>query len=417
MSANKDGSTAMSRSRLTSWNSRMAPLCIHSHRPCRNGWQLERCTGVPVDARMWANSSGVRIRPGDLPQVLVVPGGVDTLEDGRSVAVAVAVPADPEPVAVRRGGAETGVQALVDDRVLRAEQQVLGEDRVSGVSHPSAHGLSESGREARGNNIDVPEGTDRRARHAHRHRPVDAATAPVFCLLSRGNLHSTIGDLQRYDPEGGIGMTDLLTRWRALPLMWSEALRALVCLLPMVVATALDRTTYLVTLGQGAFFYSSIFLPRKFGGRFVMGSLVVALGLGFYLIGGTVAPYPLVAVLFTFFVCLNLSFISAWTVGGPLALTLVMIYTAGLNTGSPEKASANFLVFAFVMGWSAIISLLPFWTPVPPPPVNERPAHRGTCRAGSSDGHRHRRGPGHLLFCRIRQDRLGPQRRRQCRAV
>ena len=48
-----------------------------------------------------------------------------------------------------------------------------------------------------------------------------------------------------------------------------------------------------------------------------------------------------------------------------------MIYTAGLNTGSPEKASANFLVFAFVMGWSALISLLPFWTPVPPPPVNE----------------------------------------------
>jgi hypothetical protein len=42
-------------------------------------------------------------------------------------------------------------------------------------------------------------------------------------------------------------------------------------------------------------------------------------------------------VLFTFFVCLNLSFMTTWTVGGPLALTLVMIYTAGLNTGSPEK--------------------------------------------------------------------------------
>src|SRR6478735_6433768 len=65
------------------------------------------------------------------------------------------------------------------------------------------------------------------------------------------------------------------------------------------------------------------------------------------------------------------SFLTIWKVGGPLALTLVMIYTAGLNTGSPEKASTNFLVFAFVMGWSALISLLPFWTPVPPPPVNE----------------------------------------------
>ena len=77
--------------------------------------------------------------------------------------------------------------------------------------------------------------------------------------------------------------------------MWSEALRALVCLLPMLVATALGRTTYLVTLGQGAFFFSSIFLPRRIGARFVMGSLVLALGLGFYLIGGAVAPYPWVA--------------------------------------------------------------------------------------------------------------------------
>ena len=73
----------------------------------------------------------------------------------------------------------------------------------------------------------------------------------------------------------------------------------------------------------------------------------------------------------TFFVSMNLCFMSGWKVGGPLALTLVMIYTAGLNTGSPEKASTNFLVFAFVLGWSALISLLPFWTPVPPPPVNE----------------------------------------------
>ena len=48
---------------MISWNPRMAPLCIHNQCPCRNGWQLERCTGVPVDARMWANSNGVRIRP------------------------------------------------------------------------------------------------------------------------------------------------------------------------------------------------------------------------------------------------------------------------------------------------------------------------------------------------------------------
>ena len=49
------------------------------------------------------------------------------------------------------------------------------------------------------------------------------------------------------------------------PLLWTEALRALVCLVPMLVATAIDRTTYLVTLGQGAFFFSSLFLPETTG--------------------------------------------------------------------------------------------------------------------------------------------------------
>src|SRR6476619_4444788 len=177
-------------------------------------------------------------------------------------------------------------------------------------------------------------------------------------------------------------MTDVLAKWRTWPLAWSEALRALVCLIPLLVATALDQTTYLVTLGQGAFFFSTLFLPPRLSGRIVMGSLVVALGLGFYLIGGAVAPTPWIAVVFTFFVCVNLSYLSGWKIGGPLALTLVMIYTAGLNAGSPQKASANFLVFAFVMSWSAVISLLPFWTPLPPPPVNENQATRELSEQG-----------------------------------
>jgi len=131
--------------------------------------------------------------------------------------------------------------------------------------------------------------------------------------------------------EGVDSMTDPLATWRALPLLWSQALRALVCLLPLLVATAIGQTTYLVTLGQGAFFFSTLFLPRRIGGRIVLGSLVVALGLGFYLVGGTVAPTPWIAVIFTFFVCVNLSFLSGWKIGGPLALTLVMIDTAGLK--------------------------------------------------------------------------------------
>ncbi|TQM62874.1 FUSC family protein [Humibacillus xanthopallidus] len=165
-------------------------------------------------------------------------------------------------------------------------------------------------------------------------------------------------------------------------LMWTEALRALVCMAPMVVYAALGHSTYLVVLGQGGFFFSSLFLPSKTEARMVMGSVILALGLGFYLMGGAVAPYPLVAVAFTFMVCLNLSFLSGWAVGGPLALTLVMIFTAGLNTGGPEKASANFLAFAAVLGWSAIISLLPVWTPIPAPKVDPTVPDRDLAEQG-----------------------------------
>ncbi|MCU0667541.1 MAG: FUSC family protein [Patescibacteria group bacterium] len=155
-----------------------------------------------------------------------------------------------------------------------------------------------------------------------------------------------------------------------LTLMWSEAIRAFVCMLPMFVATGLGKTSYIVALGQGGFFFSTLFLPKRISGRIIMGSLILALGLGFYLMGGAVAPYPWMALLFTFMVCLNLSFLSGWKVGGPLALTLVMIFTAGLNSGSPENAADNFLAFALVLGWSALISLLPIWKPIDPPKVD-----------------------------------------------
>ena len=46
---------------MTSWKPASDPLCIHNHCPYRNGWQLLRCTGVPLEARTCANSRGVRI--------------------------------------------------------------------------------------------------------------------------------------------------------------------------------------------------------------------------------------------------------------------------------------------------------------------------------------------------------------------
>jgi len=76
-------------------------------------------------------------------------------------------------------------------------------------------------------------------------------------------------------------------------------------MLPMLVAVAIGQMTYVVALGQGGFFFSSLLLPRRISGRLIMGSILIALGMGFYLMGGTVAPLPVVAVIFTFFAVLN----------------------------------------------------------------------------------------------------------------
>jgi uncharacterized membrane protein YccC len=53
-----------------------------------------------------------------------------------------------------------------------------------------------------------------------------------------------------------------------------------------------------------------------------------------------------------------------------------------LNSGSPEKASSNFLAFAFVLGWSTLISLAPFWRPIPPPKVDTSVPDRDLAEQG-----------------------------------
>jgi len=90
---------------------------------------LLRWTGVPLEARTWANRPRLDLG-GKFAQVLIVPGGVGALEHRRRC-LAVAVPADPEAVTV--GGdvpCELRVQALLDDGVLRSEEQILGRDGI-----------------------------------------------------------------------------------------------------------------------------------------------------------------------------------------------------------------------------------------------------------------------------------------------
>jgi len=73
---------------------------------------------------------------GELAQVAVVPGGLDAVEDRRGILVA--VPADPEAVAIGLLGAEPRVQALNDQRILPTVEERLEQDRGAGICEPAA---------------------------------------------------------------------------------------------------------------------------------------------------------------------------------------------------------------------------------------------------------------------------------------
>ena len=75
MAENSEGSTASWSSRFTSWNCAIDPLCIHSQRPWRNGWQFVHCTGVPVAALMWAKTTPERTWPASSRRFLSFQAG------------------------------------------------------------------------------------------------------------------------------------------------------------------------------------------------------------------------------------------------------------------------------------------------------------------------------------------------------
>ena len=74
---------------------------------------------------------------GKLAEVGVTPGRRHAVVDAR--AFARAVPAEPEAVAVGGLGAHPGVQALVDQPVLRLEEELLDQHGLPRPRHPSAH--------------------------------------------------------------------------------------------------------------------------------------------------------------------------------------------------------------------------------------------------------------------------------------
>ena len=147
--------------------------------------------------------------------------------------------------------------------------------------------------------------------------------------------------------------------------LWSEGVRAMLCLLPMVVADLLDKRSYIAPLGQAGFFVSAMFLPRVVGERINLMLIWFTVGGGFYLLGGNVVDTPWLALTFMIAVGVVVSYMTAWQYGAMLALALTILFCTGINSGSPERAATNFKLYAFAALWGGAIALLPIWRSPP----------------------------------------------------
>ena len=127
-----------------------------------------------------------------------------------------------------------------------------------------------------------------------------------------------------------------MAKLKGMHLLWGEAARAFLCMLPMLIAALLGQSSLVPTVGQGGFFYGAIPFPLARGPRLLVASLLTAVGLGFYLMGGNVVFNPWLAVVFTFFVAFNIGLLSGFNIMGMLAIHFISIYTAGLNVSSPD---------------------------------------------------------------------------------
>ena len=102
---------------------------------------------------------------GELPQVRVGPRRRHAAVDGGRLPSP--LPPQAEPVAVRRHRSQAGVQALVDDPVRRAEEQLVDEHRLPEPGHPAAHAYPPPSGTSVAMALTLPSGR----------RPVDGANA------------------------------------------------------------------------------------------------------------------------------------------------------------------------------------------------------------------------------------------------
>lgn len=146
-------------------------------------------------------------------------------------------------------------------------------------------------------------------------------------------------------------------------LNWNSAARAAICMFPMLVAYFANYDSLLVPFGQGGFFYSTLPIPERKLEKIMYIFLMLGVGLGFYLLGGTVAHSPWLSLVVTFVVAVTIALMSGGKMIAPLAFSLISVYTAGLNVSDPAKLQTNFSGFAFIFVFCGLVSLLPFWKP------------------------------------------------------
>ena len=149
MDGKSDGSTSSTRSRLTAGKSLTSPLCIHSQRSWRNGWQFVRWTAVPVEARMCAKNSGEVTWPARSRRFASFQAGSMPRNTRRRRRRAVPADADTRRRwSSRRPGASAGSGRSASGPACRARPP-------AGPGHPS--------RRASGTSADRTEASRRRA--------------------------------------------------------------------------------------------------------------------------------------------------------------------------------------------------------------------------------------------------------------
>lgn len=142
----------------------------------------------------------------------------------------------------------------------------------------------------------------------------------------------------------------------------NNSLRAFCCMLPMIGAYVSGQTSMIVPMGQAGFFYATIPVAKSRVERLIGMCLMIAPGLGFYLIGGNTAQYFWFAVIYAFAVGLSCALLTNFRYLGMVALAgFVPTYTAGLNAGSSEKAAASFVAFSLALVFCGVVNMLPFW--------------------------------------------------------